>query len=71
MKCPKCDHRMRCTNGYRVPGGSALRYECGQCQTVVTAHAIQKIKIVAIDPEYGEGAAALAKRLRKTDNEAT
>lgn len=66
MKCPGCQQRMRCTNSYRVPGGRTQRMECltKGCRKVVAA--VTRTEIVAVDPGRGQGAAALAKKLRDT-----
>lgn len=68
MICPKCQkERMKVTHSYSVPGGSTQRLECPRCLTVATVEAV----VIAIDPRYGEGAAARAARLKRlADQEA-
>ena len=60
MKCPKCEKPMKVTHTYRVPGGATQRLECDGCHIIATVEAT----IVALNPGYGEGAAARARRLR-------
>jgi hypothetical protein len=62
MNCPKCNEPMKVTHTYKVPGGATQRLECGQCLVIATVEAM----IVALNPGYGEGAAARAQRLRAT-----
>lgn len=58
MNCPRCGDQMKVTHTYTVPGGSLKRSVCKGCDCVVTVESL----IVAVDPSYGEGAAAIAKR---------
>ena len=62
MNCTKCGGKLKITNTYGAgETGRTMRAECEDCGTV---HTMQKI-IVAVDPGYGEGAAALAKQMKK------
>lgn len=65
MKCPGCNERMFCTNSYRVPGGVTQRLECKTKGCRKVAAAVTQTVIVSVDPKKGEGAAALAKKLRR------
>ncbi len=65
MKCPKCNKRLIVTHRYAAgPKAGTQRLQCsdGTCNTVVTCTVIIK----NVDPGYGEGAAALAKKLAET-----
>lgn len=66
MICPKCGHVMRVTHSISAgAAGSTRRYECqsGKCRAV----AITKTEIVAVDPPRGQGAYALAQKMRRVD----
>lgn len=60
MKCPKCDTKMDVINTYAVPGGNTQKWQC-VCRTVVVVANVAVI--LAVDPEHGQGAASMAKRL--------
>lgn len=61
MRCPKCGARLHVTHTYNVEGiGRTQRLDCRKCALV----AVTKTEIVEINPGFGQGAAALAKRLR-------
>lgn len=62
MNCPKCGKRMKVTHRYgagKKAGTQRLQCVDGTCNTVATCTVIME----NIDPGYGEGAAALARRL--------
>ena len=64
MKCGKhgCTGDLYVTNTYSAgPQGSVQRCECCKCGTV---HTVTKF-VASVNPRYGEGAAAVAARLRK------
>lgn len=50
---------MHVTHSYSIEQGRTHRRECESCHLVVTTQTV----VVFVDPKYGEGAAALAKRL--------
>lgn len=60
MNC-ECGGTLKVTQTYRTPCGKAQRLECLGCLTVYTAAVI----LVNRNPDRGEGAAALARRLRE------
>lgn len=63
MNCPNCNSRMTVTHSYSAgPKAYTKRLECSdeKCGTVATATLIME----SVNPGYGEGAAALAKKLR-------
>lgn len=64
MKCPqpKCEGNLTVTNTYMIGVNRTQRASCPECKTVVTLHT----EVTAINPIRGEGAAALAQRIRKT-----
>lgn len=63
MICPKCGSK----NTYTIKSydaglqGKFTDIKCHDCSTKVVCTTI----VVAVDPKYGEGAQALAKRARK------
>lgn len=63
MKCPKCKGDVKITHTY-IGGNQTKtqRAECQnlRCQSVLTL----QTTVVAVNPTKGNGAAALAKRLR-------
>lgn len=59
MNCPKCRHKMRTTHVYGTSDGGSLKRHTCDCGTVVTSQTL----VVNVNPGYGEGAAALAKRV--------
>ncbi len=62
MKCPKCGKNMKVTHRYSAgPRAGTQRLQCTDttCDVVATCTVIMK----NVDPGYGEGAAALAKKL--------
>lgn len=61
MNCPKCGSRMEVTHTYRVERGSTQRLQCEnkKCGTIATAVRL----LVAINPRYGDGAAAIRRVL--------
>ena len=62
MNCPKCDKRMVVTHRYTAgPKAGTQRLQCSDpiCNTIATCTVIME----NIDPGYGEGAAALAKKI--------
>lgn len=61
MICEKCGGKLLVNNTYRTTGGKTQRLECVDCLTVHTAVTV----VVNSDPDRGEGAAALAKRINK------
>lgn len=58
MNCPRCGGRTRVTHSYTIEHGKTQRRECEDCHTVVTTQTV----VVCIDPKYGQGAAALARK---------
>lgn len=63
-QCPKCKNKMRVTHTYSIgEKGRTQRLYCEKCHTVATAVAL----VVNIDPEYGQGAAKLAKKIRESN----
>lgn len=68
LKCPKCAKKgkaspMRVTHTHACGlNGSVQRLFCDVCLTVGAAHC----KIIAVDPAHGQGAEAIAKKLRLT-----
>ena len=60
MNCPKCGKSMRVTHSFPVASGKIQRLEC-TCRTVATLKAV----LVNVNPGFGQGAAAMAKKLRK------
>lgn len=60
MKCPKCGSRINATHTFSAgPQGSTRRSVCSKCRKTFTI--VQAI--VAEDPDSGEGAYALAKKM--------
>lgn len=62
MRCPKCDKKLKVTHRYSAgPEAGTQRLQCTEptCDVVVTCTVILK----NINPSYGEGAAALAKKI--------
>lgn len=60
MSCPKCGGRARVTHSFEAPGGKTQRAECESCLRVLTFLTV----CVGEAEERGQGAYALAKRLR-------
>lgn len=58
MNCPSCNEPMKVTHTYRVPGGTTHSLECA-----CGLKAVSETVIVEVDPRYGNGAAARARRL--------
>ena len=60
MKCPKCDRPLRVTHTYGA-GGSAKVHravcECGAVAVIVS-------EIFDVDPTHGNGAAAVAAKIK-------
>ena len=64
MRCPECNKTMKVTHVYEAgPKAFTRRLECpdGKCGTVATCTVVME----NVNPGYGQGAAALAKKLRK------
>lgn len=61
MKCPKCGHTMKTTHVYDTGDGGSLKRLTCDCGLVVTAQVL--FKVLNVNPSYGEGASALAKKL--------
>ena len=59
MNCKSCGGKLKVKNSYRTPNGKTQRLECECCYCVHTA----AVLLINSDPERGEGAAALAKRI--------
>ena len=62
MNCPKCDKKLKVTHRYTAGSNAGTqRLQCSDstCNTVVTCTVLME----NIDPRYGEGAAALAKKI--------
>lgn len=66
MRCLKCGHDMIVTHSYDAgPGGQTQRLECSGCSCIATARTL----IMATDPEYGQGAAAVARRMKNAHDD--
>lgn len=63
MKCPKCQSEdFKITNTHLVGAcEKSQRAECSHCGTI----AALKTELVAINPPRGQGAAAIANRMRQ------
>ncbi len=62
MICPKCGKSdLRVTHTYKTPAGQVQRSVCSSCRVVLSVQSV----IVAVDPRYGQGAAAIARRMIK------
>lgn len=64
MNCPKCDSRLKVTHRYGAGDKAGTqRLECSnpKCDLVATCTVIME----NINPVYGEGAAALARKILK------
>lgn len=64
MICPNCDHKLKATHRYsagRKAGTQRLECVNPKCATVVTCTIIME----NVNPSYGEGAAALARKIIK------
>lgn len=61
MNCEKCKAKLEVSHTYSAPGGKTQRLECPECLTVHTAITV----LVNNDPDKGEGAAALAKKMER------
>lgn len=59
MRCKRCDGKLKVTHTYSTPRGRCQRAECPDCLTTHTLLAV----VVNVDPDRGEGAQALSKRL--------
>lgn len=59
MNCPRCGGILKVTHSYAIDGGRTQRRECVTCHLVVTTQTV----MVYVDPGYGQGAAALARKL--------
>jgi len=57
--CKCCSGKLKVKHSYGTPSGKSQRLECEDCFVVHTA----VVAIVNVDPERGQGAHALAKRL--------
>jgi len=64
VKCPKCEAEssLKVTHTYGSDYSFTQRAVCGSCGAVVVRHAT----VVAVDPPHGEGAAAIAERMKRT-----
>ncbi len=60
MMCPVCGDKLRVTNSYSTRAGKTQRLECESCLTVATS----VIVLANINPLRGQGARALARRLK-------
>lgn len=60
MRCIKCDGKLEVKNTYSVDQVKTQKLECVDCFCVHTSVVV----LVNVDPERGEGAAALVKRIR-------
>lgn len=72
MKCPLCQSLLAVVHTFDCEdNGRVQRLECTneKCAAVVVAHLLRKI--VAVNPGLGEGARALASRLRAEAEGAT
>lgn len=68
MHCAACEKqgvraRVRVTNTYAVPGGQTQRAECPACNRVLVYVTLS----LGSAEEHGQGAYALAQRLRAAD----
>lgn len=62
MICPKCGNQMEITHTFTAgEHAKTQRLECKKCNMVGTAQTI----LVNVNPDRGEGAKALADKLRK------
>jgi hypothetical protein len=61
MKCPKCQREMRVVNTYQAGDHATTQRLACICGTVGTVQAI----LVNVDPPHGQGARALAEKIRK------
>lgn len=61
MDCPVCKkNKLRVVNSYSTGSGKTQRLECDHCLIVATSIVV----LVNVNPGRGEGASALAKRVR-------
>lgn len=63
MKCPNCNQEMHTTHAYAAGDISVSRLACEGCNTVVTAQTM--VQAINVNPGRGQGAYALAKKLRE------
>lgn len=61
MNCPKCDGEIRISHTFSGKGFKSQRAVCEKCLSVLTL----VTEVAAIDPGYGQGAEAVAKKLNK------
>ena len=61
MNCPNCKEKLKVSHTYRTPAATTQRSECPGCLLVTT----NVILMVNVNPDEGEGARALAAKLRK------
>jgi transcription initiation factor TFIIIB Brf1 subunit/transcription initiation factor TFIIB len=62
MKCPKCSvGKVKVTHTYGTDFGFTQRCVCEGCGAVL----VTKATIIKIDPTYGEGASAIARKMRE------
>jgi hypothetical protein len=65
VNCPKCGNSLDVTHSYRAGVGvGTQRQECSKCNCVLTA--VTFVIVMNVDPDYGQGAAKIAKKLAKT-----
>jgi hypothetical protein len=65
MKCPKCGSlNVYVLDTYNVDDGSTQKRKCRDCGIAITTITA----IVNVEPSRGEGAAALAKQIKKAPN---
>lgn len=60
MNCKVCSGKLKVCNTYVTPDSKTQRLECVDCLIVHTG----VILIVNVDPGRGQGAAALARRIK-------
>lgn len=65
MKCPKCEHpETRIRHSYTVGSeGTVQSRVCPKCHCVITTQIV--VKVINIDPPYGQGAASVVKRIKE------
>ncbi len=64
MRCPSCKKgTLKVTHTYSVPSGYTQRRECDHCLVVATS----TVLLTNIDPVRGQGAKAMATRLREPE----
>jgi len=62
---PECDGKVRVTHTFGFPGGYAQRVFCDKCKTVGAVQAT----LVAVNPARGDGAAGIARRMKRAAGE--